>query len=111
MARYGLLIEYGYCTGCHSCEVACQAENNLPIGQWGIKIAEIGPWQISEEKWQYSYVAIPTDQCTLCEPRVEEGKMPSCVQHCQANVIKFGKVDDLAQELNDRPQMVLFAPK
>lgn len=23
MARYGLLIDYAYCTGCHTCEIAC----------------------------------------------------------------------------------------
>ena len=56
MARYGLLIDYEYCTGCHSCEIACQVEQNIPIGKWGIKLAEIGPFQISEDKWEYTYV-------------------------------------------------------
>jgi len=32
MPRNGLLIEYGYCTGCHACEVACKQEHNYSEG-------------------------------------------------------------------------------
>ena len=28
MARYGILVDYDYCTGCHTCEVACQQEHD-----------------------------------------------------------------------------------
>ena len=111
MARNGLLIDYEYCTGCHSCEVACSMENNIPVGQWGIKIAEIGPWQISEDKWQLTYVPIPTDLCNLCAKRVAKGKEPTCVQHCQADVMRFGTVEELAKEMQRKPQQVLFVPK
>ena len=41
MARNGLLIDYEYCTGCHTCEVACKQEHNYPVGKWGIKVNEI----------------------------------------------------------------------
>jgi len=44
MARNGLLIDYEYCTGCHTCEVACKQELDLPVGKWGIKLLEDGPW-------------------------------------------------------------------
>jgi len=111
MARYGLLIDYHYCTGCHACEVACQAEHALPEGKWGIKLAEIGPWKIDEEKWQLDYVPIPTELCNLCGERVAKGKLPSCVHHCQANVMKYGPVEELAKEMDGRSRMVLFAPK
>ena len=30
MPKYALLIDYEYCTGCHSCEIACR--NELEIG-------------------------------------------------------------------------------
>jgi len=42
MARNGLLIDTEYCTGCHSCEVACKNEHHIPRGQWGIKLTEVG---------------------------------------------------------------------
>lgn len=110
MARYGLLIDYEYCTGCHTCEVACQFEHNLPVGQWGIKISEVGPWKFGD-KWQYAYVPIPTEQCNLCGERVAAGKQPTCVQHCQAKVMKFGPVEELVKEMEGKSHMVLFAPK
>jgi Fe-S-cluster-containing dehydrogenase component len=117
MARYGLLIDYEYCTGCHTCEVACQMEHNLPVGQFGIKIAEIGPWQIEGDKWQYAYIPVPTEQCNLCGERIaggkdhHPGKQPACVHHCQAAVMKFGPVNVLAREMEGKSHMVLFAPK
>ena len=40
MANYSLLIDYHYCTGCHSCEVACQQEHNYAAGTNGIMLRE-----------------------------------------------------------------------
>ena len=40
MAKNGLLIDYDYCTGCHTCEVACQQEHSYPAGEFGIKVTE-----------------------------------------------------------------------
>lgn len=111
MARYGLLIDYGYCTGCHSCEMACSMEHEIPVGQWGIKLAQIGPWQIDEDRWQYSYIPAPTELCNLCGSRVAKGKQPACVHHCQAGVMKFGPVEELAKEMENKSHMVLFTPK
>ena len=111
MARYGLLIDYEYCTGCHTCEVACQTEHRLPVDQWGIKLAGIGPWKINEDKWQLTYIPVPTELCDLCGERVAAGKHPTCVQHCQADVMRFGPVEELAKEMEGKSHMVLFAPK
>lgn len=111
MSQNGLLINYQFCTGCHTCEVACQMEHKLPIDQWGIKLAEIGPWQISEEKWQYEFVPIPTDQCDLCADRVAKGKKPTCVKHCQSLVMDYGSIEELSKKMAGNPKMVLFAPK
>ena len=41
--EYGLLVDYEFCSGCHSCEVACKRYLELPQGQWGIKILQDGP--------------------------------------------------------------------
>ncbi len=32
MSRYGLLIDYEFCFGCHACELACKQEHFLPAG-------------------------------------------------------------------------------
>jgi len=111
MARYGLLIDYKYCTGCHSCEVACQREYNYPVGKGGIQLVEVGPWQINKKKWQYTYIPVPTELCILCGKRVAAGKQPACVQHCQADVMRFGLVEELAKEMVKNSHTVLFTPR
>ena len=40
MARYALLIDHDFCTGCHTCEVACQQEHNYPVGTNGVVVTE-----------------------------------------------------------------------
>ena len=109
---YGLLINYEYCTGCMSCEMACAVEHDIPVGQYGIKMEEIGPWQIDKKNWQLDYVPVPTDMCDLCASRVEKGKKPTCVKHCQAFCMKYGPVEELAAELAAaKTKCALLVPK
>lgn len=108
--RNGLLIDYEFCTGCQSCEVACKEEHGIPVGQWGIKVIDEGPWQISEKVWNWNKIAIPTDLCDLCAERVAEGKKPTCVHHCLAQVLKFGPIDELVADLDRKPKQALFVP-
>ena len=89
---YGLLINYEYCTGCMSCEMACSVEHDIPVGQYGIKMVEVGPWQIDKKNWQLDYVPIPTDMCDLCAGRIAKGKKPTCVKHCQSLCMEYGPV-------------------
>ena len=105
----GLLIDYEFCTGCHTCETACKVEHGFPHGQWGIKLAQIGPFEIEPQKWDFHYVPMPTALCDLCAERVEEGRWPTCVHHCQAQVMEYGPVEELAKRM-DKPFMVLFRP-
>ena len=110
MTRKGLLIDYEYCTGCHTCEVACKQENDLPVGVFGIKLSEF----VTEKpngKIAIEYVPFPTDLCNLCARRVREGKKPACVHHCQAACMSYGDVTELVQEMVKKPKTVLFAPK
>jgi anaerobic dimethyl sulfoxide reductase subunit B (iron-sulfur subunit) len=46
----------------------------------------------------------------LCARRTKEGLDPTCVKHCMAAVIKYGRIEDLAREI-DKPRMVLWAPR
>ena len=108
MADYGILVDYEWCTGCHTCEVACQMEHDLPPEQFGIKVSELGPWEYAPDTWQYSYLPAPTDQCDFCAKRVAEGKLPTCVHHCQAECLKFGPIDKLVSELSTKRKQALF---
>ncbi len=107
MATYGLLIDIEWCTGCHTCEIACQMEHKLPVGQTGILVNEIGPWEIDDGKWQLAYLPALTEQCNGCVGRVAKGKLPTCVQHCQARCMEYGSVEELAKKM-ESSNKVLF---
>ena len=108
MSEYGLLIDYKYCTGCLSCDFACNQEFDFPMGQSGIKVSLYGPWELENDKWEYLYVPAVTELCDMCEERVAKGKQPTCVQHCQALCMYFGTVEDLAKQMVGKSKQVLF---
>ena len=108
-SEYGLLIDYHWCTGCKSCEMACSVEHDIPIGQFGIRVDQFGPWENAPDDWTYFFMPVPTDQCDLCAERTAKGKEPTCVHHCQAACMEYGKIEDLAKKLTDHPKQVLYA--
>ena len=110
MTAYGLLIDYEYCTGCQSCEVSCKEEHDLPVGKWGIRVHDDGPWEIEEDHMNWNKIPVPTDLCDLCTERTSKGREPICVHHCLADVMKFGPVTELAALMEEKPKQVLFVP-
>ena len=108
MAKHGILVDYEWCTGCHSCETACQMEHHLPVGQFGIKLNEIGPFEYAPDRWQLSYVPVPTDLCDFCAERQAKGKLPTCQHHCQAQCLEVGPIDELAKKIASKKKLVLF---
>ena len=105
----GILVDYEYCTGCHSCEVACKKLHGFEQGQCGMHVMQIGPFSKPDGKWEYDYVPVPGDLCDLCETRLAQGKLPTCVHHCQALVLTYGTVEELSRCI-DKPKMSLFVP-
>ena len=105
----GLLIDYEYCYGCHACEAACKTEHGFAKGEWGIELHEMGPRKIGEDKWEFTYVPVPTDLCDLCAERVGEGRLPTCVHHCNAKVMEWGPIEELAKKVAKKPKVVLFS--
>ena len=116
MSRNGILVDYQYCTGCYSCEVACHAEHELPLEQWGVKVMQNGPWPIREadgtptDRFVYDFIPSFTRICDLCAARQAKGKLPSCVFHCQAKCMEFGPVDELVKKLDEKPEQYLWVP-
>ncbi|MCL2504616.1 MAG: oxidoreductase [Coriobacteriia bacterium] len=108
MMRKGLLVDYQWCTGCHSCEIACQMEHGLPVGQFGIKVCEVGPWEFGDGKWQYTYIPALTDQCTLCGTRQAKGKLPTCVKHCQSQCIRLVDAEEASAALANKPKQLFM---
>lgn len=85
-------------------------EYDLPLGQYGIIVSQIGPWQIDEKAWQYSFVPTITKQCTLCAERMTKGKLPSCVKHCQSKCLRVVDVEEAAKLMNENGKALFMTP-
>ena len=111
--RYGLLLDTEYCTGCKSCELACRNEKGLPLGQWGIKVCEVGPFAVDEEAddFVWNYQPLVTKLCNLCAGRVAQGEQPACVHHCLAAALQYGTLTELTAKMDAKgKQMCLMIP-
>ena len=100
MPKYAMLIDYGYCTGCRSCEISCRKEKGIPLEEWGIMVNELGPKKLGGE-WEWDYVPVPSRLCDLCAGRIEEGAKPLCELHCLANVIEVIPVESVPSRLSE----------
>lgn len=111
MSQNALLINYQYCSGCHSCELACRNALNLDTKAWGIKLTEVEPFEYRERQWEWIFCPVPTKLCDLCEGRVAEGRKPACVHHCLAACLEFGSLEEMAARAAEIGSRVsLFVP-
>jgi len=70
------------CVGCRYCMVAC------PFGV---------------PTFEYDDPLDPLVQkCTMCHPRIQEGKLPGCVEKCPKEALTFGRREDLLAIARDR---------
>lgn len=104
MAQYGLMIDYEWCSGCQSCELACKNEHNYSMNTWGIKVMEFGPYTMTEgsDKVEWNYVPFPTNFCDMCEQRIARNEVPSCALHCLSGVIEWGTTEELAKKMEQK---------
>ena len=69
------------CMGCRYCLAAC-------------------PYGIPRYDWQDRVPHV--SKCTLCAPRLSEGKIPACVEACPEEATIFGARDELLAEAHRR---------
>ncbi|MBN2227257.1 MAG: 4Fe-4S dicluster domain-containing protein [candidate division Zixibacteria bacterium] len=70
------------CVGCRYCIIAC-------------------PFDVPT--YEYDEALTPrVMKCTLCEPRLKEGKLPGCVEACPMEALTFGKREDLITIARER---------
>jgi Fe-S-cluster-containing dehydrogenase component len=99
MEDYSLLVDYLYCTGCHTCEVACKQEHHFPAGkEGGVRVMEM-VHELPGGKVDVTYFPYFTAACSFCASRVKKGLLPACVQHCMAGILEFGRLQDLSGRL------------
>lgn len=110
MTKYALLIDYDYCTGCHSCAVACQQEHDFEAGYMGMVVTEHILENPASTRLSIFNLPFPTQLCDLCAQRVALDKKPACVHHCQAFCLEYGTVAELAAKLETKVRASLFVP-
>ncbi|AQU99995.1 MULTISPECIES: sulfate respiration complex iron-sulfur protein HmcB [Desulfococcus] len=77
-----VVYDASVCVGCRYCMVACPF--NIPA-------------------YEYEKVLDPrVMKCTMCHPRILEGKIPGCVEVCPVEALTFGKREDLIRIARDR---------
>ncbi len=70
------------CVGCRYCIMACPF--NIPA-------------------YEYHEALTPrVMKCTMCYPRLKEGKLPACVEACPMEALTFGKREDLIAIARER---------
>ncbi len=70
LPRWGMVIDLNKCIGCHTCEITCKEQNDVPLGIWRSWVKEI-------EKGQYPNV-VRSFRPTLCNHCDD----PVCVKVC-----------------------------
>jgi formate dehydrogenase iron-sulfur subunit len=77
-----VVYDASVCVGCRYCMIAC-------------------PFEIPT--YEYDSAFSPRImKCTMCHPRVLEGKLPGCVESCPTEALVFGKRDDLLKIARQR---------
>ncbi len=107
MSKYSLLVDYKYCTGCHTCEIACNQEYDRPIGISGIKVFE--STMKLEDRLYINYMPVRTDFCSFCVGRVKKGKQPACVQHCLSGCLSVRETRELIEDISEKDRRMLFS--
>jgi Fe-S-cluster-containing dehydrogenase component len=70
------------CVGCRYCMIAC-------------------PFEVPTYEY-HDPITPRVRKCTLCQPRIEEGKLPGCVQDCPKGALVFGRRKDLLTIARER---------
>ena len=70
-----VVYDESLCVGCRYCMVAC-------------------PFEIPAYEYNDAFTPAVT-KCTMCYPRLLEGKLPGCVEACPKEALIFGKRDEL----------------
>ncbi len=86
--KVGILVNMDRCVGCFTCEVACRQEHSGKGGK-KIRVMEIGPKTVGG-KLLMDYFPMLSDNCTLCQHRLQKDLMPACVASCPTQALLFG---------------------
>lgn len=76
-----VIYDSNRCIGCRYCMYAC-------------------PFGVPTFEWEKQFALIR--KCDECADRIDQGKIPACVEACPVKALSFGKRDDLLTIANER---------
>lgn len=97
-----VVIDDAKCIGCRYCMIACPYDVRIFIEKGATKDGHYGDLGLTDyERATYVYHQPGTvEKCDFCVDRVDEGKLPVCVQTCPGSARVFGDLDDPESEVS-----------
>lgn len=77
-----VVYDASVCVGCRYCMIAC-------------------PFEIPAYEYDNAFTPV-IRKCTMCHPRVVDGKLPGCVESCPTQALTFGRREDLLKVARER---------
>lgn len=80
--KLGFMVDLDRCIGCKACEVACKAENEVPLGQWRLRVKYVDSGIFPEARRSFTPM-----RCNHCENAPCERVCPVSALHYLPNGI------------------------
>ena len=93
-----VLVDHNKCMGCRYCVLACPYEARHYLRRVDNYFGPAGktPYETLKQKDLDKGTAV---KCDFCVARLEEGRLPACVETCPAQARHFGDLDDPHSEV------------
>lgn len=87
-----VLVDDDLCMGCRACAMACPYDARYEVTHEDIEEGEAFYGDLKR-------TSPSMDKCTFCAHRLEEGRLPACVETCVGSARMFGDLDDPNDEV------------
>jgi len=95
------------CVGCHSCEIACRQEHDIPNDDWCIRVMTVEPRR-EENLRDFYFFSIASNKCGGCRDLLQQAAEPACVSACPTRCIRYAEVNALPQVIDQRKRFIIL---
>ncbi len=85
-----VLVDRHLCIGCRYCVMACPLGARFFLGE-----------DVTDQQPHSPRGKGTAEGCTLCVHRIDEGRVPACVEGCPAGAMIFGDLNDATSPIRD----------